>query len=274
VAFRWGDLAAALAGYRGVVEDQGLQVDPQAAADWQALAWLRIGQAQALLGDLRAARASLEWAMQAGGPVAVLAEGFRDGLAQPDGVAGAFVAAEQALRSRLGPGPVADHFGSGVDEPGLLLLGLALGAHLDAHPDQATASDAQLRDAFHGLGLRVGELTKVDLDGDGQDDLVALLDTQFGTSGWVVTRRAGTWRALLAMQPNGSQVRLGAAEPTPDGPGQLVALVGADGESRPVGFVGLRDGRPRRYDADRRPVPVAGSAAPGQCDVAEGLGSP
>jgi hypothetical protein len=274
VAFRSGPLAAAIEGYRAVLEDQGLRAGPSAQPDWPALAWLRTGQAQALLGDLDAAGASLERAVQAGGAVGVLAAAFRDALAQPDGVARGFVAAEPALRGRLGPGTVADHFGVEVDEPGLLLLGLALGAHLEAHPDLAAAPAAQLRGAFEQLGLPVGELAKADLDGDGQEDLVALVPTRDGPSGWVVTRRGGHWRSLLARHPDGGQVRLGAVEPLPDEPGHLVALLGADGESRPVGFLGLRDGRPRLHDAERRIVPGAGAPSPGQCHLAEGLGGP
>ena len=274
VAFRAGALAAAIDGYRTVIEDQGLRAEPSAKPDWPALAWLRTGQAQALLGDPHGAQASLERAGQAGGAVGVLAGAFRDALAQPDGVVRGFVATEQALRGRLGPGTVADHFGVEIVEPGLLLLGLALGAHLEAHPDHATASAAQLRGALEELGLHVSELAKADLDGDGQEDLVALVPTGDGPSGWIVTRRGGHWRSLLARYPHVGQVRLGAVEPLPDGPGHVVALLGADGQPRPVGFIGLRDGRPRLYDAERRPVPVDGPTSAGQCDMAEGLGNP
>jgi hypothetical protein len=271
VAFRWGDLSAALAGYRTVVEDSSLRVDPQATADWPALAWLRIGQAQALLGNLVAARESLEQAVQAGGEVGLLAEAFRDALAQPEGLARAFVAAGHAVQGRLGPGTFADHFGVPGDHADLLPVGLALGAHLEAHPEQATASTEALRAAFHGLGVAVAELTRADLDGDGQDELVALLDTRYGSVIWIVTRDEGHWRALRANDAPTSPYRLGAVEPAPDGVGHVVALLATDGRHEPLGFIGLRDGRPRRYDSVRNPLPSTGAA---QCSLAEGLRSP
>ncbi|MGI8913173.1 MAG: hypothetical protein ACR2JY_05170 [Chloroflexota bacterium] len=92
VAFRQGAYATAISRYRVVTSDHTLQPEKDDRTNWVALAWLRIGQSPALLGDARPAPTSLARAVAAGGTIDSLARAFGDALGPTDKVAQAFAA--------------------------------------------------------------------------------------------------------------------------------------------------------------------------------------
>lgn len=271
VAFRDDDFATAITRYRVVIDDHALQADKDTKTDWPALAWLRIGESQALAGDLAHAKGSLDQAVPAGGTIGALAKRFRDALAQPDGVVRGIAAlqasdGEQRLRAASN-----SNVDFPVDAPGLVSPGLAISAYLQAHPEAAGESASALKAALGKLGLQVTGLSKVDLNGDGQDEIVALLPVGPATTGWIIVRQDGHWKALVLNSDGVSWARIGAIEPRHDQSGQLVALVKAGNVQPPDTLVGLTNDRPQFFALNGTPLPQESPYFPGQCSVAEAV---
>lgn len=273
VAFRAGDLATAIARYRTVIDEPGLQPDRDTPTHWPALAWLRIGESQALAGDLGGAHQSLAQAEQAGGTIGALAHAFQSALGQPDGVVRGLAALQMSDLAQRVHDETAGNIGFEVDAAGMISPGLAISAYLQQHAEAAGDSARELRAALERLGLQVTDLARVDLDGDGQEEVVGLLPIGTITTGWIVARQEGGWRALRLSGDGVSWSRIGPVEARPDRPGNVLTLVRAGNVQPADTRVSLAQGAPQFFAPDGTPLPQASPFFPGQCSIAEGLGT-
>lgn len=123
VAFRQGAYATAISRYRVVTSDHTLQPEKDDRTNWVALAWLRIGQSPALLGDARPAPTSLARAVAAGGTIDSLARAFGDALGPTDKVAQTFAALQASDGARQLQDGTASNLGYVIDPSGLFFPG-------------------------------------------------------------------------------------------------------------------------------------------------------
>jgi hypothetical protein len=274
VAFRQGDWAAAITRYRVVTEDPALKSEQYEKTNWPALTWLRIGESQALLGDLGDARASLSQAVAAGGTIGGLASAFGAALGQPDGVVRGFAAIQASSVMQQLPSHTAGNLDFDLDAPGLLWLGAALAAYLDAHPNAAGESAATLRSQLQALGLQVSGLVRADLEGDGHAELVALLPAGRPTPAWVMTEQAGRWQALPVGAAPDDWRSIGEAVAAPGGHAELVPLQRAFGRPA-ITYIGMAHGQLVFADSTApmpTPHPAAWAAhSASTCNIMEGL---
>ncbi|HEX5415624.1 MAG TPA: hypothetical protein VFZ25_08150, partial [Chloroflexota bacterium] len=121
-------------------------------------------------------------------------------------------------------------------------------------------------------GLRVADLARVDLDGDGQTEVVALLPVGSETTGWIITRQGNAWKALLLNGGGLNWSRIGSVTPRPDRPGKAITLIPSENVQPPGTLVSLTNGQPQFFAPDGTPLQPASTAFPGQCSIAEALG--
>lgn len=166
-----GDLADALLFYEALYQDQVTLPDEPAASgfpEWRAYASLRAGQVQALLGDHEAAQNALGRARLSSSAIGQLAGVFGETLQATGDPAAAWAAllADDALAE--------DAFGeagNGADvRAAILYPGMALAAALRQHPEVDVGT--QVEEVVGEYGLEVSDLTPVDLDEDGAEEVV------------------------------------------------------------------------------------------------------
>lgn len=210
-ALRGGAYRAALATYRRLLAEPDLPDDflEQSSMtgdhpDWIAYATLRMGQLHALLREREAALEMLSQAEAAGSTVGRLTQRFRETYQATGNPAAAWAAmlTDTEIREEQ-----YDQRGNLVTFPGdafgTLYPGMALAATLNDQPDALDEGAEALRAAWRERGLEVKALLIVDLDGDGQMEIVVVQPVAPPSSGatsgeavaWLLDRGSDGWFA-------------------------------------------------------------------------------
>lgn len=264
-ALRAGDYRAALTTYRRLLDEPDLPDESKGATaqdkpDWVAYATLRMGQVHALLGEREAALTMLAQAEEAGATVGRLAQRFRQAYEASADSAAAWAAlladTEIYLEQYYERGNLVTFPG---DAFGALYPGMALAAVLNDHPEAPNGDPEALRAAWAEHGLKAGATLIADLDGDSQDEIVAILlpPEPSLTAGWVLDRGPDGWFAALLERFEGSTgARLEGPLPVP-GTTHLAVRVGTrvrgwDGEQ----VIRYRDTQTWMVETDPMQCPV------------------
>jgi len=270
-ALRAGPYRAALETYRILLDEPDLLDEPPGGTargkpDWVSYAALRVGQIHARLGERGAALTMLVQAAEAGSTVARLAERFCEAYeaTSSPAVAWAAMLADTEIYAEQ-----YEERGNLVSFPGNALDALyprmALAAALNTRPDAADGDEALQMSRVGQRGAQVAATLAADLDGDGQEEVVAvqlLIPRVRGLEGglaaaWVLDVAPDGWfAALLEAFGWNADVQLRGPIPVPDTT-RLAVLVGDgvggwDGEQ----VIHYRDAHTWWVETDpmRRPV--------------------
>lgn len=200
-AFRKGDLDRALMAYRRAAEDASLAQEPETQQiAWREYAWFRIGEIEALRGNEQAAREAMEQARAAGPALSDLAVAFLQGYENGRVAQGLTAIQHVDLYEQFYAGQ-GGNLGFPMDAAGILYPGLAVAAYLNAYPDAGQGSGEALTSLLRDLGLNVAGSAIVDLSGDGQEEVIVVLNSPVPRAlepeGW----RQSLW--LLTWQESG-----------------------------------------------------------------------
>ncbi|MBI2939442.1 MAG: hypothetical protein HYY04_03310, partial [Chloroflexi bacterium] len=274
-AFTAGRFDQAADWFRGAAEFIGLADEPNMPVDWRGYSRFRRGQLFALQGKRAVAITELKQAEMAEEPLRGLAKAFR-ATYEARGVAAAFA----AIQTSDYPGRVfretAGNLAWPIDAETLGALGWGLAAIHDRLPAGTAPTAANVAQAAKQAGLTVVDPTVVDLDGDGNPEVAAILP--FGErerSLWLLHRRGDEWLPRRVLRD--ASAITGASEMPNKRHAIQVRPVGPrDGSERPpdagplVGWDGKQPVRYQNGTAQPLPPVLFGD----QCQVAEDLPLP
>ncbi len=254
-AFRQGRLDQALAAYIRAAEDPNLADEPGTAqVAWRAYARFRIGEIEALRGSVDAARQAMEQAKAAGPALSVLAAAFLDGYSNGD-AARALAALQRTELAELLYFDEGGNLGPPMEAGDLLYPGLAVAAYLNAHPDAGHGSGEVLTNMLRDLSLDVASSAIVDLDGDGQSEVIVVLNQsvpkEVAPSGqrqsmWLLTRgNAGWWPQEIETGPH---LMMTETVPAPEDGRRVVVYVRDSNDSPRRAAIGWDGTQTLRYN--------------------------
>jgi hypothetical protein len=230
-ALRKGDLDTAEALFRqaaDAADDVPVRTVPGAAAsdgpatesvDWQALSMLRLGWLYAIQGRSAQARIAVSGALGGTGGVGEIADAFLAAYDTAD--------APRALAAALAARP---YVTAGMNPDEVLWPGHILAAWITKHGIE-TLGDEPATTLRIDLGLPIREVAVADLNGDGADEVVVVLERPAETLARYPDQPADLWvidpgePVAVALPVTAGDLHLGEPAELPNGPG--MNLMGA-----------------------------------------------
>lgn len=273
---RKGQLDRALAAFVRAVEDTSLAQEPETGQiDWRSFAVLRIGEIEALRGNVSAAQEAMQTVARAGPPLSDLARAFLEGYGAGDAPRGLAAIQHINLYERF-YFEKGGNLGFPMDATSVLFPGLAVTAYLNTHPDAGRGSGEALTGAVRDLGLNVTSSAVVDLSGDGRPEVVVVLnqavpqemspDGQTQTL-WLITwGEAGWWPQQIE---TASSLMLTETVPVPEDGRRAVVYQRPDNTSPRQAAVSWNGALTMRYNLPdgEELVPITSDADPFDCTI-------
>ncbi|MFQ5343219.1 MAG: tol-pal system YbgF family protein [Anaerolineae bacterium] len=275
-AFRKGQLDQAQAAYLRAVQDATLAQESETEqVDWRAYAEFRIGELEALRGNASAAQEAMARVAKTDPSLSEMATAFLEGYGNGDAASGLAMVQHVNLHEQF-YFENAGNLGFPMDAAGVLYPGLAIAAYLNTHPDAGRGSGEALTGLLRDLALDVASSAIVDLDGNGQMEVLVVLnqavpqemspDGQTQTL-WLITwDEAGWWPQPIE---TASRLMLTETMPMPEDGRRAVVYQRPDSASPRQAAVSWDGVQVLHYNlpGGEEPVPVAGNADPFQCTI-------